>query len=293
MKYAWIKKHCDEFTIQSACETLAVSTSGYYDWRDRKPSKRQERHQRLTTKIKDVFEKSHKIYGHRKVHGELQKQAVVCSLETVRKIMQTQELHPQPPRKFVITTDSNHNFEIAENLLARDFEADRPNQKWVADITYIPTASGWSYLATVMDLFGRPIVGWAMSDKIDTDLTLEALDMAIKRRSPGKNIIFHSDRGVQYASTRHQKRLKLFGMECSMSRKGDCWDNAVMERFFWSLKQEWVYGKEYQNLAEAKEDVYFYIEMFYNSQRIHQKLGYLTPAEYEEQYWQCQKTGAA
>ena len=293
MKYAWIKKHCDEFAIRSACETLAVSTSGYYDWRDRKPSKRQERHQRLTTKIKDVFEKSHNIYGHRKVHGELQKQAVVCSLETVRKIMQTQDLHPQPPRKFVITTDSNHKFEIADNLLARDFEADRPNQKWVADITYIPTASGWSYLATVMDLFGRPIVGWAMSDKIDTDLTLKALDMAIKRRSPGKNIIFHSDRGVQYASTRHQKRLKLFGMECSMSRKGDCWDNAVMERFFWSLKQEWVYGKEYQNLAEAKEDVYFYIEMFYNSQRIHQKLGYLTPAEYEEQYWQCQKTGAA
>ncbi len=293
MKYAWVKEHCGDFSIQIACETLAVSTSGYYDWQYRKPSKQQERHQRLTTKIKEVFDNSHKTYGYRKVYGQLQKQAVVCSEETVRKIMQSQDLHPQPPRKFVVTTDSNHNFAIAENLLARDFDADRPNQKWVADITYIPTASGWSYLATVMDLFGRPIVGWAISDKIDTDLTLKALDMAIKLRNPGKGLIHHSDRGVQYACGRYQDRLKLFGIECSMSRKGDCWDNAVMERFFWSLKQEWVYGKKYQNLTEVKEDVYYYIEMFYNSQRIHQTLGYLTPAQYEEQYWQCQKTGAA
>ena len=204
-----------------------------------------------------------------------------CCLETVRRIMKDKGLRSTRGRKFVVTTDSNHTMPVAENILERDFEADAPNQKWVADITYIPTHQGWTYLATVMDLYARRIVGWATSKRIDTALVSQALHKAIKERQPGKGLLHHSDRGSQYASKEYRKILGLFKVTCSMSRKGNCWDNAPMERFFSSLKSEWLRDKIFPTHQAATTAIFEYIETFYNSKRRHQALGYQSPINYE------------
>jgi len=206
-----------------------------------------------------------------------------CCKETVRLIMKDRGLRAKRSRKFTHTTDSNHAYAIADNLLNRRFAAERPNEKWVADITYIPTLEGWSYLATVMDLYGRRIVDWATSRRIDTALVSDALHAAIRERQPGVGLLPHSDRGVQYASTDYQKTLGLFGMTCSMSRKGSCWDNACMERFFSSLKSEWLGDTIYPTHEAATTAIFEYIEVFYNSKRRHQDLGYKTPIQYENE----------
>ena len=266
------------------CRVLEVSTSGYYQQLDRQPSAQQQRREQLAQAATEFYDQSHKVYGYRKVYSDMHDAGIACCDETVRRIMGELGLHSRTKRKFVVTTDSKHYEPIAANVLERDFTAQRPDQKWVADITYIDTQEGWLYLAAVMDLHSRRIVGWSMSDRIDTALAKSALEMAIFQRRPDANLMHHSDRGVQYASGDYQQKLADLNIVCSMSRKGNCWDNAAMESFFGSLKTEWVYGKKYASHEIAKNDLFNYIELFYNRKRRHASLGYVTPAAFEKRY---------
>ncbi len=227
---------------------------------------------------------SNRIYGHRKVHEDLLAEGVICCRETVRRIMRNIGLYSRIKRKFVVTTDSNHALKIAENMLDRDFTAKSANQKWAADITYIPTKLGWLYLAVVMDLFSRRIVGWAMSENIDSALVQSAMKMALLHRDPDKGLIHHSDRGVQYAAEDFQDLLNDNKVVCSMSRKGNCWDNACVESFFGNLKAEWVKEKIYETFEDGQKDIFNYIEVFYNRKRRHASLGYVSPVVYEEMH---------
>ena len=266
------------------CRVLEVSTSGFYEQLNRKPSAQQQRHKEIAQEATKFYHDSHEVYGYRKVWEDLSEAGVDCCEETVRRIMGELGLHSQIKRKFIVTTDSNHQEPIAANILDRDFGADKPNQKWVTDITYIHTQEGWLYLAAVMDLFSRRIVGWSVSDKIDTDLAKSALTTAIFQRRPDAGLLHQSDRGVQYASGDYQKKLKDLDIVCSMSRKGNCWDNAAMESFFGSLKTEWVYRKTYATREIAKNDLFNYIEVFYNRKRRHASLGYVNPDAFEKRY---------
>ena len=289
MKYAWIKQHDKQFPTAVMSKVLQVSTSGYYAWLERQLSTRQQRHRYIAQAIGRSYFESERIYGYRKVHQDLLKANIVCCKETVRRIMREIGLCSRVKRKFVLTTDSKHDMAIAENLLGRDFTTTFPNQKWVADITYIPTAHGWLYLAVVMDLYSRKIVGWSMSKHIDSELVVSAMSMAVSQRKAVTGLLHHSDRGSQYASEVFQAFLDEHNIVCSMSRKGNCWDNACMESFFGSLKTEWLSHKKYQTRQEAKDDIFKYIELFYNSKRRHAALGYLSPAAYEALYEVKQK----
>jgi transposase InsO family protein len=280
VKYAWIKQH----PVMVMCHVLQLSSSGYYGWLEHQPSAKQQRRQHILRAIGHSYFESRRIYGYRKVHQDLLEANIVCCEETVRRIMRDIGLYSRVRRKFVLTTDSNHSLAVAENLLDRDFTATTPNQKWVADITYIPTSQGWLYLAAVMDLYSRRIVGWAMNKHIDSALVISAMNMALSQRRPETDLLHHSDRGSQYASDAFQDLLDNNGVVCSMSRKGDCWDNACMESFFGSLKTEWLGDKKYKTRQEAKNDIFKYIELFYNRKRRHAALGYLSPAAYEELY---------
>jgi transposase InsO family protein len=282
VKYAWIKEHAQEFPIAVMCKVLKVSDSGYYGNLVRPPSAAGQRRRHIAQAAAKFYFQSERIYGYRKVYEDLRHASIDCCRETVRRIMCQIGLYSRVKRKFVHTTDSNHNMAVAQNLLARDFTADAVNTKWAADITYVPTEEGWLYFAAVMDLFSRRIVGWSMSEHIDSKLATDALQMAISQRRPKDGLLHHSDRGVQYASDNFQDLLEDNGIVCSMSRKGNCWDNACMESFFGSFKMEWISGKKYMSFEEAKKDVFKYVEMFYNRRRRHASLGYLSPAEYEE-----------
>jgi len=285
--------HAMKYPIRVMCGVLDVSMSGYYAWRRRKPSPQQVRREKLTDAVQSFHVDSKGAYGYRKIHKDIVDTFnEPCCLETVRRIMKSKGLRSTRGRKFVITTDSNHTMPVAENILDRDFEADAPNKKWVTDITYIPTHQGWTYLATVMDLYARRIVGWATSKHIDTTLVSAALHKAIKKRQPGKGLLHHSDRGSQYASKEYRKILGLFKMKCSMSRKGNCWDNAPMERFFSSLKSEWLRDKIFPSLETATTAIFEYIETFYNPKRRHAALGYQSPINYENNS-KTQQTQAA
>ena len=292
MKYAWIKEHSQEFPVALMCVVLEVSTSGYYEAQDRPVSRQQQRREEIAQAAARSYFESRRIYGYRKVYADLRAENINCCDETVRRVMGQMGLHSRVKRKFVHTTDSKHNLPVADNLLARDFTATEPNQKWVADITYIPTDQGWLYLAVVLDLFSRRAVGWSMSSRIDAALVVSALDMALTHRRPDYGLLHHSDRGSQYASDAFQQLLETHQIVCSMSGKGDCWDNAVMESFFGSLKTEWLEGKKYTSREEAKKDVFKYIEVFYNHKRRHAALGYLSPAAYEELYEKKQDQAA-
>ena len=284
MKYAWIKKHKRLFPIAVMCRVLKVSTSGYYDSSKRLPCQQSVKRKTIAQAAAHSYFESNRICGYRKVYGDLEVEKIQCCKETVRRIMRNIGLYSRIKRKFVVTTDSNHLFKIAANILGRDFNADRPNHKWAADITYIPTKLGWLYLAVVMDLFSRKIVGWAMSDTIDSALVQSAMKMALLHRKPGAGLIHHSDRGVQYAAGDFQNLLKDNKIICSMSRKGNCWDNACVESFFGSLKNEWVRNKIYKTFEEGKKDIFNYIEMFYNRKRRHASLGNVSPVVYEEMH---------
>lgn len=283
MKYTWIRNHQDQFPVRVSCKMLKVSASGYYAWLHSKPAG-----DNTSVSIACAVARSHldsnKVYGYRKVWADLRDWSVVCCKETVRRTMKRLGYCSCRKPRFVVTTDSNHDYPVAPNRLNRDFHADAPNRKWVADITYIPTQEGWLYLAAVLDLFSRRIVGWAASGRINEELVTEALQDAIARRHPEPGLLHHSDRGSQYASYGYQEKLEKMQMVCSMSRKGNCWDNAVMERFFGSLKSERVNGKTYQTREQAKKDLFDYIEWFYNTGRRHEALGYMTPADFEKQY---------
>ena len=292
MKYAWIKKHRRLFQTAVLCRVLKVSTSGYYDSIKRNPCPQQIRRTSIAQAAAHSYFESHRVYGYRKVYEDLLEENVICCEETVRRIMRNIGLFSRIKRKFVVTTNSNHALAIAENILNRNFTADRPNQKWAADITYIPTQQGWLYLAVVMDLFSRRIVGWSMSDTIDSALVQSAMKMALQHRNPDAGLIHHSDRGVQYAAQDFQDLLEANQAVCSMSRKGNCWDNACVESFFGSLKNEWVRGKIYETFGGAKKDIFNYMEMFYNRKRRHASLDYVSPVVYEEMYEMKQERAA-
>jgi len=292
MKYAWMKRHKRLFPTAVMCRVLKVSTSGYYDGIKRQPSAQQIRRGSIAQASAKSYFDSNRIYGYRKVYEDLAAEDIQCCDETIRRIMRDIGLYSRIKRKFVVTTDSNHIFKIAKNILGRNFKADRPNHKWAADITYIPTRLGWLYLAVVMDLFSRRIVGWAMSENIDSALVQSAMEMALLHRRPGDGLIHHSDRGVQYAAGDFQDLLEDNNVVCSMSRKGNCWDNACVESFFGSLKNEWIRGKIYESFDDGKKDIFNYIEMFYNRKRRHKTLGYVSPVVYEEMYEMKQEQAA-
>lgn len=233
-----------------------------------------------------AFEASGKSYGSRRLVKALRKQGESVGRHRVRRLMREAAIRPVWKQKFVVTTNSKHTLPIAENLLNRAFDVAKPNRSWTSDITYIRTRQGWLYLAVVLDLFSRRIVGWSMADSMPTSLISQALQMALQQRSPARGLMLHSDRGSQYASAEYQTLLRRHGIQCSMSRKGNCWDNAVMERFFLNLKMERVWQRDYATHDEARRDITDYIVRFYNSQRLHSTLGYCSPAEFERQHAQ-------
>jgi transposase InsO family protein len=263
------------------CRVLEVSRSGYYAWRSRPESNRETENKALAEKIRSIHAKSRKTYGSPRIHRKLMAEGFRCGRGRVARLIRKHDIRARSRRKFVVTTDSKHNFPVAENLLDRQFDVAAPNQVWVSDITYIPTGEGWLYLATILDLYSRKIVGWSMDSSVGRQIVLDALEMAVRARKPAKGLVHHSDRGSQYASGDYQKALAEHEMLCSMSRKGDCWDNAVMESFYRSLKTELVHQQDYKTKAEARQDIFEYIEVFYNRQRIHSYLGYLCPVDYE------------
>ena len=285
MKYAWIKAQRDLFPVAAMCRVLQVSTSGYYAWRERRPGPRAERTQRIQEAVREVHARSRGIYGSVKIARELQtRDDVECACRnTVAQAMREMGLKSRVVRAFrPTTTRVDPTRQPAPNTLAQDFAAAAPNRKWVADITYLATAQGWVYLAVVLDLFSRKVVGWALGDSLETELVSTALRRAIEARRPlGNQLLHHSDRGCQYTSLAYQQTLSTLGIECSMSRTGCCYDNAVMERFFWSLKHEWTHHEDYADLESARLSVFKYIETFYNSVRLHQTLGYQSPDQYE------------
>lgn len=264
------------------CDLMECSTSAYYSWRNGKSGKREGHARKLTTLVRTTYHESDRTYGSPRIYKEIKALQVPCSRSHIARIMQQQHIWGIHKRKFRVTTDSNHGLPVARNLLDRDFTATRPNEKWTSDITYIRTREGWLYLAVVIDLFSRKIIGWSMRADMKTDLPLEALKMAIRARKPRGGIIHHSDRGVQYASLLYQEALLSAKMICSMSRKGNCWDNAVTESFFSTLKRELIYPIGiFASRDEARNRIFRYIESWYNRARRHSALGYLAPDEYE------------
>ncbi len=282
MIFQWIKTHRQEFPLKAMCKVLDVSRSGFNAWSQRPPCERRLRQEQLSAKIAQVHSESRGTYGSPRVYRELLAQGEKLSENTAAKLMRALGIRSRIKRRFVPrTTDSNHDLPIAENSLGRDFKASAPNKKWVADITYISTEEGWLYLAAVMDLHSRKIVGWSMSDHMRVDLVADALKMAILRRRPEKGLLHHSDRGVQYASGDYRDLLSLYGVQCSMSRKGNCYDNAAMESFWSTLKTEFVYREEFRSREESRKGIFEYIEIFYNRIRRHSSLGYVSPEAFE------------
>jgi transposase InsO family protein len=280
--FRFIHDHQAEFSVAVMCSVLQVSRSGYYAWSKRPESRRSRENRALGQEIAAIHRESDGIYGSPKIHGELERRGKRHGKNRVARLMRKDGLYAKTKRKFRLTTDSSHNQPVASNLLNREFIPARPNQAWVCDITYIWTAEGWLYLAIVMDLFSRTIVGWSMAERMTRQLVMDALTLAAKRRNPPRGLLHHSDRGTQYASDDYQALLAKLGMVCSMSRTGNCWDNAPAESFFGILKRELVFHNRYQSRAQARQSIFDYIERFYNRRRIHASLGYLTPSEFEE-----------
>jgi putative transposase len=284
MKYRVIHETAKEhqnYSILKMCRILNVSRSGYYQWYKRGESHRKKKDQELKEKILHVFNKYKQRYGSPRIHGELRDMGICCSKKRVERLMCELGIRARHKRQFKVTTNSKHDYSVFPNLLKRQFKVNAPNQVWVADITYIRTFEGWLYLAAVMDLYSRKIVGWAMSERLTAELALSALKMAIKRRRPAKGLMHHSDRGVQYASHPYQKVLKAHQVVCSMSRKGNCWDNAVIESFFSTLKTECVEDKIYPSRAQAKREIFEFIEIDYNRKRRHSTIEGMTPENFE------------
>lgn len=283
MRFRFINEHRAQWPVALQCEVLLVSRSGYYAWRGRGPSATERRRVALTEQIRDIHRASRQTYGSPRVHAELLASGQPCNRKTVARCMKQAGIQAKSHRRFrVRTTDSNHSHPIAANVVNRDFRPAKRNETWTADITYIPTDEGWLYLAAVEDLFTREIVGWSMSERIDSRLVVDALSMAIARQCPGESLVAHSDRGVQYASEHYRRLLKEYGITCSMSRRGNCWDNAPMESFFATLKKELVHHEQYATRSEARQSLFEYIEVFYNRVRRHSALGYLTPTQFAE-----------
>lgn len=281
MKYAWIKQHRQQFPVAVCCRALRVSRSGYYGWLSRGPSQRQIDDRVFLQRIRFFHERARQSYGTRRIWLDLRDEGTACGKHRVARLRRDNHITTKRRRRFVITTRSKHHLWVAPNVLARDFRVARPNQVWVGDITFIQTRAGWLYLAVLLDLYARRVVGWSMSRRIDQALILDALDMAIAHRRPGRGLIHHSDRGSVYASHAYRNRLAGHQMRSSMSRTGDCWDNAVAESFFSTLKNELICGHVYANRDQARSAIFEYIEVFYNRQRRHSSAANCSPAQFE------------
>ena len=266
------------------CEVLQVSPSGYHAWLKRPKSSRSTQNEQLVKQIKNIHQQSRQTYGSPRVHDELQDRGVTCSENRVARLMRQHGIAAQKKRKFIRTTDSNHSLPIAPNRLDQCFDVDRPDAVWTADITYIWTGQGWLYLAVVLDLFSRRVVGWSMAPNLERTLVIDALKMAITARNPLEGLVHHSDRGSQYASYDYQKLLQKSKMVTSMSRRGNCYDNAPTESWFATLKRELVYRTYYTTHAQARQDIFEYIEVWYNRQRKHSTIGYMSPVACEQQW---------
>ena len=284
MRFQYIEDHRSEFPVIQMCKVLDVSPSGYYAWRGRPVSEREMANRELTDKIKVAFKESGETYGSPRIYQVMRKLGLMCSQNRVARLMRKEGLRAKQSRRLRATTKRNKAHRAAPNRLNRDFSAERPNQKWLTDITYIPTLEGWLYLAAILDLFSRRIVGWAMSERMTTELTLRALDMAIRQRRPGPGLIHHSDQGSQYTDSRYQAVLADHGIQASMNAVGTWYDNAPMESFFGTLKSERVNHVVYQTRDEASPDVFYYIEGFYNRHRLHSSLDYISPEDHEKLY---------
>jgi putative transposase len=285
MRFEFIEKHRSEFSVTKMCKVLEVSPSGYFNWRKHEPSPQEIERNKVKDRIIYHFHDSEKRYGSPKITQFLWKEGFKTTERTVSIYMKDLGLRSCVSRKFKVgTTDSNHNFPIAPNKLNQNFTVSKPNKVWVADITYIPCREGRLYLATLLDLCTREIVGWKLRGNMETGLVLDALNDAYEVRKPLEGLIHHSDRGTQYASNDYREQLKEYGMEASMSRKGNCYDNACAESFFSLLKKELIQGQRFKTKKEAYDEIYHYIEFFYNRKRIHSAIGYMSPVEFAKQF---------
>jgi transposase InsO family protein len=284
MKYEFIRHNRKEYKIARMCEVLEVSTSGFYDWLDRPESHRSRENRELTEKIKHIHQQSRGIYGSPKIHEDLVAEGITCSVNRVARLMRAAAIQSKMARAFVVTTNSKNTQEPAPDRLQRCFKVEEQNKVWVSDTTFVATREGWLYLAVILELFSRQVIGWAMSTQNNAALVQAALTMAIWRRGKPQGVIVHSDQGSTYASGDYQKQLADNKLLCSMSRKGECLDNAVAESFFGTLKNELVYHEDYHTRAQAKQSIFEYIEVFYNRKRRHATLNYRTPVEYEANY---------
>jgi putative transposase len=282
VKYAWVEAHRDQFAITRMCRLLSVSRTGYCQWRGRALSQRSIANTVLDVQVAAIHAQSRRSYGRQRIVRQLHTQGLKPGHERVRRSLLRQKLRPVYRRPYRVTTDSKHGEPIATNILNRRFDGWRMNRAWVGDVTYIATAEGWLYLAVIVDLASRRVVGWAMSERIKADLVCQALRMAYWRRKPAVGLIMHTDRGSQYASGSHRKLIKDYGMVQSMSREANCWDNAAMESFFKTLKVERVYQVQYESRAQARTDVVNWIEGFYNSQRLHTSIDFQVPNTLEK-----------
>ena len=288
MRYQFIQQHRGQFRMTVLLRVLGVSASAFYQWEKRPESVRARQKKQLAAQVSEFFHASKRRYGSPRIHRDLQAVGIKCGQKRVAQLMKEQNLVVQKPRRFVVTTDSGHAFPVAHNLLNREYGVEAVaglNRAWAGDITYVPTAQGWLYVAVVLDLKSRKVIGWSMKDTLEQALVHEALEMALGRRlSPEvpETLLFHSDRGSQYAAHDYQGKLEAAGIVCSMSRKGNCWDNAVVESFFATLKKEEVHREDYLTHEQAKASLFCYIEIFYNRQRRHSALGYLSPNQYEQ-----------
>ena len=282
MRFQFIADYRHEFPVRRMCQVLQVSASGFYAWRRRKPSACKMANEKLSAQIKQVYKESRGTYGSPRIHAMLVEQGIICGIHRVARLMQKQGLRAKGKRRYKRTTNSRHAYPVVPNLLNRQFEAKAPNQKWVGDITYIPTGEGWLYLAAIMDLYSRQVVGWAMDANMKQELTLTALNMAISQRKPPPGLLHHTDRGRQYAANQYRGLLQRHQLQVSMSRSGNCYDNAPMESFFATLKAELAHYGHYTTRRQARAEIFEYVEVFYNRQRRHSSLGYLSPLQFEQ-----------
>ena len=274
-------KYRGQFSVSAMCRVLKVSSSGFYDWLGRQESASSRANRALLVAIKAVHKRSKRRYGSPRVYHQLRRQDMPCSENRVARLMRANGIKAKQKRRFKVTTDSDHAQPVAKNVLDRQFDVECADAAWCADLTYIWTGEGWLYLAIILDLFSRRILGWSAKSTMARSIVLEALGSALRLRQPSRGLLHHSDRGSQYASDDYRKTLRAAGVTCSMSRKGDCWDNAPAESFFATLKRELMQGRNFRTRAEAKSAIFEFIESWYNRERLHSSLGYMSPVEFE------------
>ena len=281
MKYKFVRLNRSEFSVKKMCQIFKISKSGYYKWKNKKPSSRDKENEMLLNRIKNIYDENKGRYGSPRIIKELIKEGKKCGKNRIVSLMQNNNIRAKTKKKFKVTTDSKHNYAVAPNLLKQNFTANRINQKWVSDITYIYTKEGWLYLAGILDLCSKKIVGWSFGNRLTRDLSIKALEQALKGRNIYGELILHSDRGIQYSCHDYTDLIAKNQIIQSMSGKGNCYDNAVMESFFKTLKAELVHWEKYATRDEAKKSIFEYIEVYYNRKRMHSSIGYMNPEEFE------------